>query len=66
MCSLQISVLLVCMKVDISLINSGIVGSCGVFACNVSVCYFVAYGVWQEFVCVAYLAYWYVLFACLV
>ena len=31
MCSLQISVLFVFMKVDISLFYSGILGSCGVF-----------------------------------
>ena len=31
-----------------------------VFVCSVSVCYFVAYGVRQEFVCVTYPAYWYV------
>ena len=31
MCSLQISVLFVLMRVDISLLNSGILGSCGVF-----------------------------------
>ena len=30
MCSLQISVLFVLMRVDISLFNSGILGSCGV------------------------------------
>ena len=31
MCSLQISVLFVFVRVEISLFNSGIVGSCGVF-----------------------------------
>ena len=31
MCSLQISVLFVLMRVDISLFSSGMVGSCGVF-----------------------------------
>ena len=31
MCSFQISVLFVLMRVDISLFNSGILGSCGVF-----------------------------------
>ena len=31
MCSLQISVLFVLMRVEISLFNSGILGSCGVF-----------------------------------
>ena len=31
MCSLQVSVLTVFMSVDISLFNSGILGSCGVF-----------------------------------
>ena len=31
MCSFQISVLLVLMRVDISLFNSGILGSCGLF-----------------------------------
>ena len=30
-CSFQISVLFVLMRVDISLFNSGILGSCGVF-----------------------------------
>ena len=31
MCSFQISVLFVLMRVEISLFNSGILGSCGVF-----------------------------------
>ena len=31
MCSFQISVLFVFMRVEISLFNSGILGSCGVF-----------------------------------
>ena len=31
MCSLQISVLFVLMRVDISLFSSGMLGSCGVF-----------------------------------
>ena len=31
MCSLQISVFFVLMRVEISLVNSGILGSCGVF-----------------------------------
>ena len=31
MCSLQISVLFVLMRVEISLFNSGILGSCGMF-----------------------------------
>ena len=31
MCSLQISVLFVLIRVEISLFNSGILGSCGVF-----------------------------------
>ena len=37
MCSLQISVLFVLMRVEISLFSSGILGSCG---------YFVANGLW--------------------
>ena len=37
-----------------------------VFACQVSVYYFVAYGLWYEFVCVVYPAYWYVFLACLI
>ena len=33
-----------------------------IFASPVSVCYFVAKGLWEEFVCVANPAYWYVFF----
>ena len=38
MCSLQISVLFVFMRVEISLFNSGIVGSCGVFLLVMFLC----------------------------
>ena len=65
MCSLQIYVLFVFMRVEIYLLlYSGILWR--VFACNIYVCYFVAYGLWQEFVCVVYPAYWYVFLGCLV
>ena len=56
MCSLQISVLFVFMRMEISLFNSGIVGSCGVFL------YAILLRIGYEFVCVAYFAKWYVLF----
>ena len=47
MCSLQISVLFVLMRVEIYLFSSGILGSCGVFfAGQVSLCYFAANGLW--------------------
>ena len=47
MCSLQISVLFVLMRVEISLFSSGILGFCGcVFAGQVFVYYFVANGLW--------------------
>ena len=47
LCSLQISVLFVLMRVEISLLSSGMLGSCGVFfASQISVCYFVANGLW--------------------
>ena len=38
MCSIQISVLFVLMRVDISLFNSGILGYCGVFLLVKSLC----------------------------
>ena len=38
MCSLQISVLFVFMRVEISLFNSGIAGSCGVFLLVMFLC----------------------------
>ena len=44
MCFLQISVLFVLMRVVTSLFNSGILWR--VFARQVSVCYFVGYGLW--------------------
>ena len=47
MCSLQISVLFVLMRVEISLFSSGIAGMLWrVFASPVSVCYFVANVLW--------------------
>ena len=41
-------VLFVLMRVEISLFNSGILGGIlwRVFACQISVCYFVVYGLW--------------------
>ena len=59
MYSLQISVLFLLMRVEISLFSSGILGSCGVFLL-VKFLYAI------EFVCVANPAYWYVFHACLV
>ena len=38
MCSLQISVLFVLMRVEISLFSSGILGSCGVFLLVMFLC----------------------------
>ena len=47
MCSLQISVLFVLMRLEISLFSSGMLGCCGVFLLvPVSVCYFVANVLW--------------------
>ena len=50
MCSLQISVLFVLMRVEIFLFSSGMLGCCDsnlrVFASPVSVCYFVANVLW--------------------
>ena len=47
MCSLQISVLFVLMRLEISLFSSGILGCCGVFfAGPVSLSYFVANVLW--------------------
>ena len=46
MCSLQISLLFVLMRMEISLFNSGILGSCGVFLLVKFLCYFAAYGLW--------------------
>ena len=47
MCSLQISVLFVLMRVWNSLFSSGMLGCCGVFFSSpVSVCYFVANVLW--------------------
>ena len=47
MCSLQISVLFVSMRVEISLFSSGMLGCCGrVFASPVSLSYFVANVLW--------------------
>ena len=53
MCSLQISVLFVSMRVEISLFSSGMLGCCGVFLL-------------VQFVCVANLAYWNVFLSCFV
>ena len=44
MCSFQISVLFMLMRVERDLRYTGILWR--VFACQVSVCYFVAYGLW--------------------
>ena len=44
MCSLQISVFFMFMRMEISLFNSGIVGSCGVFLFVVFVCAFLRMG----------------------
>ena len=55
-------VLFVLMRVEISLFNSGILGSCGVFfTCQVSVCYFLRMGYGRSLS-----AYWYVFLAWLV
>ena len=48
MCSLQISVLFVLMRVDISLFSSGMLGCCGVFLLVQFLCYFVANVLWYR------------------
>ena len=46
MCSLQISVLFVLMRLEISLFSSGILGCCGVFLLVQFLSYFVANVLW--------------------
>ena len=62
MCSLQISVLFVLMRVEISLFSSGIMGSCGVFLLVKFLCaILLRMGCGRS---VANPAYWYVFLAC--
>ena len=67
MCSLQISVLFVLIRVEISLFSSGMLGCCGVFLLvQFLLSYFVANVLRQESVCVANPTYWNVFLSCLV
>ena len=66
MCFLQISVLFVLMRVEVSLFISGLLGSCGVFLLGKFLCaILLRMGCGRSF-CVANPAYWYVFLACLV
>ena len=67
MCSFQISVLFVLIRVEISLYNSGLLGSWCVFLLVKFLCaILLRMGCGRSFVCVANPAYWYVFLACLV
>ena len=67
MCSLQIYVLLVLMRVEISLFNSGILGSCGVFLLVRFLCaILLRMGCGRSLSVLRNPAYWYVFIACLV
>ena len=67
MCSLQISVLFVSMRVEISLFSSGMLGCCGVFLLVQFLCLILLrMSCGKRFVCVANLAYWNVFLSCFV